>query len=73
MHMFLFKTAYMYEKCTPPHKASMVKWLFKLNSCRVKLIISNLFVLDMQYKITTDTNFGRNFVFKKAKETVSPT
>jgi len=25
---------------------------------------------DMQYKITTDTNFGRNFVFKKAKETV---
>ncbi|CAH3015984.1 unnamed protein product, partial [Porites evermanni] len=25
---------------------------------------------DLQYKITTDTNFGRNFVFKKAKETV---
>ena len=30
-----------------------------------------LFLLDLQYKITTDTEFGRNFVFKKAKETVS--
>lgn len=25
---------------------------------------------DLQYKITTDTEFGRNYVFKKAKETV---
>lgn len=28
------------------------------------------FLLDLQYKITTDTEVGRNFVFKKAKETV---
>ena len=28
------------------------------------------FCLDLQYKITTDTEVGRNFVFKKAKETV---
>ena len=26
---------------------------------------------DIMFKATTETNFGRNFVFKKAKETVS--
>ena len=35
------------------------------------LMVTDIFIIDLQYKITTDTNFGRNFVFKKAKETVS--
>ena len=34
-------------------------------------MVTDIFIVDLQYKITTDTNFGRNFVFKKAKETVS--
>lgn len=37
----------------------------------VNLMVTDIFIVDLQYKITTDTNFGRNFVFKKAKETVS--
>lgn len=30
-----------------------------------------LVIPDLQYKITTETEFGRNFVVKKARETVS--
>ena len=37
----------------------------------VNLMVTDIFIIDLQYKITTDTNFGQNFVFKKAKETVS--
>ena len=67
----LLQFCYGYNMLHNRYMFSSVKNLMDRCENLMKWHYFELVIPDLQYKITTETEFGRNFVVKKARETVS--
>ena len=67
----LLQFCYGYNMLHNRYMFSLVKNLMDRCENLMKWHYFELVIPDLQYKITTETEFGRNFVVKKARETVS--